>query len=143
MFRPRAVIACLIAATVLAGCIGGGRGVFVPQSDYPIPPKPRDYTQPGDCRGGSRLAALDVDEPDYPRRAYKKGLQGWVALRLDVDEKGRPRKVRVIDSLPKGPFDAGARSAVRKWRFQPPGEPGLTRCVVVLDYRFGVGRIGF
>jgi TonB family protein len=65
-----------------------------------------------------------------------------VVVRLDVDSEGRTRNVRVIDSQPRGPFDGAARATVRSWRFEPPGEEGLERCVVVLDYRLGVGRIG-
>ncbi len=134
-----------IAVVSLAACsvpIVGGDKPFVPRSDYGFPPTPTAYSAPGDCQGGSRLAARDVAEPEYPRAAFRRGQQGWVALRLDVDPEGRTRNVRVVDSQPEGPFDGAARKTVRSWRFEPPGEPGLSRCVVVLDYRLGVGRIG-
>lgn len=133
----------VLALAALAACVPGRHGaVFHPRSDYGIPPTPADYTEPGDCQGGSRLAAQEVDEPDYPAAAFRRGQQGWVVVRLDVDAEGRTRNVRVVDSQPDGPFDGAARAAVRGWRFEPPGEPGLTRCIVVLDYRLGVGRIG-
>lgn len=140
----RLAVLCALALS-LAGCgvpfVSGG-DVFYPKSDYGFPPTPTDYTQPGDCQGGSRLAADDIADPKYPARAFRHGQQGWVVLRIDVAPDGRTRNVKVVDSQPKGPFDAAARRTVRSWRFQPPGEPGLTRCVVVLDYRLGVGRIG-
>jgi TonB family protein len=135
----------LVLSTMLfaAACVPfGGPDVFVPKSDYGFPPTPSAYSEPGDCQGGSRLAARDLEEPEYPPSAWKHGQQGWVVLQLDVDPEGRTRRVRVIDSQPKGPFDRAARATVRSWRFEPPGEPGLERCVVVLDYRLGVGRIG-
>jgi TonB family protein len=137
-------LAAPLAALLLAACASpfGGDKPFTPRSDYGLPPEPAAYSQPGDCQGGSRLAAVDVKDPEYPARAFRRGQQGWVALRLDVDPEGRTRRVEVIDSQPIGPFDAAARETVRSWLFEPPGEPGLTRCVVVLDYRLGVGRIG-
>lgn len=134
------LIGLLAACSALPG--GGGRGVFVPQSDYGLPPQPSRYTEPGDCSGGSRLAALEVNDPEYPSRAFSRGQQGWVVVRLDVDAEGRTRNVRVIDAEPDGVFERAARATVRGWTFEPPGEPGLSRCVVVLDYRLGQGRIG-
>ncbi len=137
----RLFVLCL--PLLLAACIGGGDpDVFVPQSDYGLPPVPAAYAEPGDCQGGSRLEALEIEDPEYPNRAFGRGLQGWVVLRLDVDPEGRPRNVRVLEAQPSGVFERSARGTVRRWRFAPPGEPGLERCVVVLDYRLGRGRIG-
>ena len=135
---PWLVIAAALAATACAG----DKRAFAPRSDYGFPPEPNAYSEPGDCQGGSALAAVELAEPEYPRGAYRRGQQGWVALRLDVDPEGRTRNVQVVDAQPRGPFDGAARRTVRSWRFAPPGEPGLERCVVVLDYRLGVGRIG-
>jgi len=116
--------------------------VFQPRNDYGFPPDTSAYAEPGDCQGGSRLAALELTEPEYPNAAFRRGQQGWVVLRLDVSPDGETHNVQVIDSQPHGPFDRAARRTVRSWTFQPPGEPGLTRCVVVLDYRLGIGHIG-
>ncbi len=134
--------AAALAAVALTGCVGSDKP-FVPRSDYGLPPNPRDYVQPDDCEGGSRLAALELTEPEYPGRAFRRGLQGWVALRLDVSADGRTRNVEVVAAEPVDAFNGAARATVRSWRFEPPGEPGITRCVVVLDYRLGSGRIGF
>ena len=143
--RARRATASIAAALALAACSTpfSGERVFTPSGDYGFPPTPADYTEPGDCQGGSRLAADEVNDPEYPRAAFRRGQQGWVVLRLDVDAEGVTRNVEVLESQPRtGPFDRAARRTVRDWRFQPPGEPGLTRCVVVLDYRLGAGRIG-
>lgn len=146
MTRLLAALACLCLAALAAGCSVPnplrGPDIFVPKSDYGIPPTPKSYTEPGDCQGGSKLAALKVKDPEYPAAAFKRGQQGWVVVRLNVKPDGRTAKVKVIDALPKGPFDRAAAATVRRWRFQPPGEPGLQRCVVVLDYRLGHARIG-
>jgi TonB family protein len=143
--RLRFVLLAAPLAVLATGCgvpFVGGPDVFTPRSDYGFPPTPSDYTEPGDCQGGSRLAARDLAEPEYPGGAFRRGQQGWVVVRLDVDPEGRTRNVRVVAAQPEGPFNGAARATVRSWRFEPPGEPGLERCVVVLDYRLGVGRIG-
>ncbi len=137
-----ALSACAVPGTSPSASAPSVKRPFVPKSDYGFPPTPSKYAQVGDCQGGSRLAGINVEDPPYPARAFRRGQQGWVALRLDVDASGRTRNVTVIDSLPRGPFDGAARKAVRAWRFEPPGGEGLTRCVVVLDYRLGVARIG-
>ncbi len=135
---------CAAAALAFAaaGCAGGGRDVFVPQSDYGIPPESNEYSEPGDCEGGSRLAAVSLDEPEYPRRAFRNGVQGWVVVRLDVGADGRTSNVEIVESQPTNAFNREARRTVRNWVFEPPGEPGLERCVVVLDFRLGQARIG-
>lgn len=133
------LVSCFLLVVLATACASK---VFVPKSDYGFPPTPANYTEPGDCQGGSRLAARELAEPEYPRAAFRRGQQGWVVLRLDVAPDGRTRNVEVADAQPDGPFNAAARRTVRSWTFEPPGEPGLSRCVVVLDYRLGKGRIG-
>ncbi len=141
--RPSLVLLAVVCLALSACGVPFTRpDVFVPRSDYGFPPEPGSYSGPGDCQGGSRLAARDLAEPEYPAGAFRRGQQGWVVVRLDVEPDGRTRNVSVIDAQPEGPFDGAARATVRSWLFEPPGEPGLERCVVVLDYRLGVGRIG-
>lgn len=138
--RVAGLALALFTTLALSAC-GGGR-VFVPRSDYGLAPEPRAYTEPGDCRGGSRLRAIALEPPEYSRRAFRSGQQGWVVVRVDISPQGRTRNVRVLDAQPSGPFEGSARKAARGWRFEPPGGEGLSRCVVVLDFRFGVGRVG-
>jgi TonB family protein len=133
----------LIAGAMLAACIPFHHGrVFVPRSDYPIAPNAKSYTKPGDCQGGSKLAAEHLEQPKYPAAAWRRGQQGWVVVRLDVDAKGKTHNVHIADAQPAGPFDLTAVGTVLSWQFQPPGGKGLKRCIVVLDYRLGVGHIG-
>jgi TonB family protein len=133
----------LLAGALLAACVPFGHSrVFIPKSDYGIPPNPKAYSKTGDCQGGSKLAAAHLEQPEYPAAAWRRGQQGWVVVRLDVDPRGRTHNVHVADSQPVGPFDLAAVGTVLSWKFMPPGGKGLKRCIVVLDYRLGVGRIG-
>ncbi len=141
MITPHRVFAAAVCLVGLTACVGPN-SVFVPRSDFGVAPEAERYTEPGDCRGGSRLRAIDLTPPDYGRRAFRTGQQGWVVARLDVRPDGRIGRVEIVDAAPWGPFNANARKAVKRWRFAPPGEDGLNRCIVVLDFRFGEARVG-
>ena len=51
------------------------------------------------------------------------GLKGVVALRLVIDEKGRPHDAKVVRSLRKD-LDKAAVDALKKWRFDPAKKDG-------------------
>jgi protein TonB len=57
--------------------------------------------------------------PVYPALAQRRGLEGYVTLRLRIDERGRVVDSVVVASEPKGVFDAAAKRAVRRYRFSP------------------------
>ena len=58
-------------------------------------------------------------EPRRPQHMFDLGhyFEGEVVLEFDVDEKGKPRKIRVVHSNPPGAFDSPAVAAMRKWRY--------------------------
>lgn len=77
--------------------------------------------------------------PNYPTRAAKQGIEGWVRLQFDITRTGHVKNVQVIESTPAGIFDEEASKALQQWRYIPKevdGEPveqtGLT---VQLDFR--------
>lgn len=131
----------LCAAVLLAGCASTG-SVFNPQSDYPPDPWVKGYTDPNDCIGGEKLAARQFTLPEYPRRAYRSGRQGWVLLRLDVDETGETRNVQTERALPEGLFAGTARKAASRWLFEPPAGGALTNCRVLMRFRLGKVSLG-
>ncbi len=57
--------------------------------------------------------------PQYPRDAARSGVTGWVQLEVLVNADGSVRSTRVVDSKPRGIFDAAAAAAVMRWRFKP------------------------
>ena len=71
-----------------------------------------------------RLADRDViplyrPTPQYPDRARRLGLEGWVLVEVDVAETGAVSAARVIDSEPAEVFDRAARTAALKSRYRP------------------------
>ncbi len=57
--------------------------------------------------------------PEYPRKAARAGISGWVDVRIVVDRDGTVRTAQVVAAEPKGAFDEAALNAVVHWRFQP------------------------
>lgn len=81
--------------------------------------------------------AMDVPEPVYPVAARRQGLEGWVRLRLKIDEQGRVSDAEVAESQPEGVFDEAAVEAFRQARFEPARRQGM-------PVRFeGVFRVNF
>ena len=137
------VLAIVGAGLLVSAC--GTTDVFRPKSTYPPDPWVKGYSNPNDCLGGEQLAAIDFELPDYPRRAFRAGQQGWVILRLDVNAQGFTEDVAVERSLPEGGlwggFEDASLEAARAWTFQPPAAP-LNDCRVLLKYRFGKVSLG-
>src|SRR5271165_3063247 len=67
--------------------------------------------------------AVSTPDPEYTEEARTAKTQGTCVLWLIVDEKGRPRNIRVVRGLGFG-LDAKAIEAVRQWRFQPALKDG-------------------
>lgn len=57
--------------------------------------------------------------PVYPAGAKHRGIEGWVRVRFEVDERGDVGNVTVIEAEPKGVFDDSVIRCVRQWRFEP------------------------
>lgn len=60
--------------------------------------------------------------PEYPRAAERRQIEGFVTLKLSVDERGKVALVEVVEAEPAGVFDKAATEAVEKWKFES-GKP--------------------
>ena len=76
--------------------------------------------------------------PQYPRDAARSGITGWVQLEVLVNADGTVRSARVLESKPKGLFEAAAVQAVLRWKFKPKVVNGTAGCS-----RRGAQRIEF
>ena len=135
--RTLLILAC---GFFLSAC--ATKKTFNPKSQYPSDPWVKGYSNPDDCLGGEKLAAIDFDLPDYPRRAFNSGRQGWVIVKLDVNAEGETENVEIEEALPDALFPGGARDTVKKWRFEPPKDGALQNCRVLIRYRFGKVSLG-
>lgn len=57
--------------------------------------------------------------PMYPQQELMKKTEGWVKLKITVDEFGGVGSVSIIDAQPKRVFNAAAKKAIKKWKFHP------------------------
>jgi len=130
----------IIPALLVLSC--ATKGAFEPRSQYPPDPWVKGYSNPDDCLGGETLAARNFTLPDYPRRAFNSGRQGWVIMRLDVNAAGETENVAIERSVPEGLFEGTSRDAVKAWTFQPPAQGALQNCRVLLRYKFGEVSLG-
>jgi TonB family protein len=130
----------LAISAILASC--ANNGLFKPRSQYPPDPWVKGYANDKDCLGGEALAARQFDLPDYPRRAFRSGRQGWVIMKLDVSAEGLTENVEVERSVPDGLFEGASRKAVRAWTFDPPKDGRLENCRVLFRFRAGEVQLG-
>ncbi len=76
--------------------------------------------------------------PSYPSQALRRRIEGEVLLRVEVDARGRPARVRVERGSGSRQLDAAAVSAVRRWRFEPAlqgGEPVPSTVLIPIAFR--------
>jgi len=69
----------------------------------------------------AQVSAVPVyrEQPQYPRRALSRRIEGWVELVFEVNAQGQVQAetIRVVAAQPEGVFDREARRAIARWRF--------------------------
>jgi len=73
----------------------------------------------GSLVGDGELIPLVRLKPQYPRRAARAGISGWVKLRITVRADGSVKKAQVVEAEPRGLFEASAVTAAMRGRFRP------------------------
>jgi periplasmic protein TonB len=72
----------------------------------------------------SKPGILGQALPPYPRRARRRGVEGWVKVRFLITAKGRVRDLSVLQESPKGVFSKTVLNTVPRWRFKPAKKDG-------------------
>lgn len=94
----------------------------------------------GGARLGQKISAPQLIykvEPEFSEAARKAKYQGVVVLAIEVGPDGRPRNLRVLETLGLG-LDEKAIEAVSQWRFRPGyqnGRPVVTSATVEVRFR--------
>src|SRR5690349_24453513 len=73
------------------------------------------------AQDASELVPVKRVEPVYPYQPARKGVSGWVDVRVVVNRDGTARSAQVVGSQPKGVFDNAALNAIVHWKFEPRG----------------------
>lgn len=75
---------------------------------------------------------VETSAPNYPRRALKKGIQGWVEFEFDITPLGDVEGIRVVGAEPIGVFEEAGAAAMSRFRYRPRmvgGNPVITEGV--------------
>jgi TonB family protein len=62
--------------------------------------------------------------PKYPQSALNAKTDGCVVLSFQLDAESKTSDFQVLESLPKGVFDAAVLKDIGQWTFQKPPRPG-------------------
>ena len=71
--------------------------------------------------GGSDSSIIPLVriQPQYPRRALRRNIEGEVVVAFTITPVGTVENVSVVRSEPPGVFDRAAKRAILKWKFKP------------------------
>ncbi len=94
----------------------------VPSSEPGILPMKSQYGM-GDL--DASLIPLVKIPPVYPLRAMRRGIEGWVKVRFEVDRQGRIHDPEVVEAAPAKLFDASVLKCVKQWKFRPGTVQGV------------------
>jgi periplasmic protein TonB len=76
-------------------------------------------------------------DPEYPKEARDKGIQGDVILQATIDRKGHMANLTVFQGDPI--LAAAAMDAVKQWKYRPyrlKGEPVEVETTIKIQFRF-------
>jgi len=91
----------------------------------------------GPSSDGDYLPLVRV-QPQYPRRANERGIEGFVIVELTVAEDGTvpPESILIIQAEPKGYFERAATKAAQKFKYKPKVVNGKPQKVTGVRYKF-------
>lgn len=67
---------------------------------------------------------IKASPPEYSGKAANRNICGYGTVEFNLDEKGAPYDIRLVESYPDGIFDASAQKAAKKIRFAPAKDVG-------------------
>ncbi|HHF3130641.1 TPA: energy transducer TonB [Vibrio diabolicus] len=76
--------------------------------------------------GNQQALPLYRVDPRYPSKALKRRVEGYVIMRFTIDATGRPKDIEVIEAEPQRMFEREAIRALKKWKYQPKVEDGVS-----------------
>lgn len=65
-----------------------------------------------------QIIPLSSIPPQYPLRARRLRIEGWVKIEFTITESGTVKDARVIDYHPNNIFNKNALQAIRRWKFK-------------------------
>ena len=88
----------------------------LPALDIPLAEDPTYYSAK---QVDVHPASSEPIRPEFPDSAAQTGVQGFVTLRLLIDDAGGVREITVVEAQPPDTFETAALKAFRNARFSP------------------------
>ncbi len=94
---------------------------------------PMDFAFSKDIKPEGIFSVDDLDapvgvlvrmEPAYPMRAKHRRIEGWVKVKLLVNESGQVTRAEIVEADQPGYFEKSVLNCVRKWKFKAPTVAG-------------------
>lgn len=92
----------------------------LPKATAPVisaPAPMKSFYAVGELDGG--IVPLVKVPPLYPMRARRRGIEGWVTVRFQVDKTGRVTQPEIVKADPEKVFDNSVLRCVSQWKFRP------------------------
>ena len=112
-------------------------------------PSGMDLTVGKNMGGGLEMQGVDLSltsdgeylplvrmEPQYPRRAAERGIEGWVTVEFTVTEDGTVADPFVLEAEPENIFNRAALKAVLRFKYKPKVVNGVAQSVEGVRTRF-------
>jgi protein TonB len=74
-----------------------------------------------------QMMPLHRIEPVYPRKALQRKIEGYVVLSFDIDPKGKPVNIEILQAKPARVFNREAVKALSRWKYQPQIVDGIAQ----------------
>lgn len=94
--------------------------------------------QAGDPAAEGEAIPIVRIEPQYPREALLKGIEGWVRVRFTILPDGSVDNPFVVEAEPRRVFDRAAIRAILRWKFKPrivDGQAVSREAEQVIDFK--------
>lgn len=63
--------------------------------------------------------------PEYPPRALRRGIEGFVQVQFTITATGAVKNATVVLAEPPGVFEEAALRSISRWRYNPKVEGGV------------------
>lgn len=94
--------------------------------------------QPGDVGSDGDVIPIVRIEPQYPRDALLRRIEGWVQLRFTINPDGSVSDPVVIAAEPPRIFNREAQRAILRWKFRPrivDGQPMSRQAEQIIEFK--------
>jgi protein TonB len=102
-------------------------------TDFRKPKIELPIRKPGQLNGG--IIAVAIMQPEYPRRAQQRGLEGYVIVEFTVSSIGKVIDATVLDSS-SSLFEQSALRAVARFKYKPQVVDGIAIDTPGVRYMF-------